>query len=311
MKGMPRTIARVCCLSLLWASVHAAFALSFPLPLNGEAVVGKVSTINVKKPQTLAEVGADFDIGYAEMLSANKALSSDRLLAKGTLVTLPAQFILPPVRVGLVVNLAELRVYYFPLNTPEVDIFPIAAGRIGWNTPLGTTEVVAKKANPTWTVPPSIMAESIAKGKRLKAFYASDDPQNPLGHYALYLGIEGLRMHGTLAPRSIGRRASHGCMRLWDADIEFLYDHVPVGTPVTLIHIEDKAGWQNHRLYLQALSPFSEYHNAHSANEQIALALKDHPATIDWQKVATVMRDQTGIPVAIGYDATVNALPEA
>ncbi len=304
MKGISTVVTKIFCLSLLWASVQSVFALTFLLPPVGDDVVGQVNVVTLEDSQTLAEVGADFDIGYLEMVSANKNLSATKALHKGTPVQIPARYILPTLRVGIVVNLAELRVYYFPLNGTEVDTFPIAAGKVGWNTPLGTTEVQSKIANPTWTVPPSIMADSIEKGKRLKSFYSSTDPENPLGHYALYLGIEGLRLHGTLAPRSIGRRASHGCMRLWDSDIEFLYNNVPVGTRVTITHVEDKAGWQNHVLYLQAVSPFDEYYNAHSANEQIALATKDHPATIDWQRVGAAVAEQTGIPVAIGVQKT-------
>lgn len=290
-------------------SAKAALALTFALPPAGDSLVGAVQTLTVTKPQTLADIGRAYNIGYIEMVSANADLPKNTKIAAGEQVRIPAQFILPKTRTGLVINLAELRVYYFPLNQSSVYTFPLAAGRSGWNTPVGVTTIISKVANPTWTVPPSIMKESIQKGKKLKPFFGADDPANPLGHYALYLGLPGIRMHGTLAPGSIGRRASHGCMRLWDNDIEFLYHNVPVGTRVFVDHLEASAGWQQHILYLKVESPFKEYHDPDAAAREIKAATLTHSATIDWQKVAEVVDNQEGIPTAIGFDATQTGLP--
>ena len=285
--------------SLLF-SAKLATSLTFPMPASGNSVVGEVETITLAKARTIAEVGKDYDIGYVEMLAANPDLPRNAKIKAGTQVLIPAQFILPTERTGIVINLAELRLYYFPEDGNSVSTFPVAAGKKDWVTPLASTYVMNKKANPTWTVPDSIMQESIKKGKKLKPFYSATDPENPLGHHALYFDVPGLRMHGTRATYSIGRRASHGCLRLWDDDIEFLYNEVPVGTPVLINHVENKAGWQGDVLYLESNSPFTEYHDPKSVEREIALATQNQPATIDWQKVEEVVDYQEGMPVAIG-----------
>lgn len=294
---------------LLAFCCHSALALEFSLPAAGDDIVGQVQTVSAQKGDNLAQIGRRYDIGYAEMVEANEALPRDKALPPGAEVVVPRQFILPKIRQGIVANLAELRLYYFPAGQKTVYTFPFAAGRQGWNTPLAITEVIRKAANPVWIVPPSIMADSLRHGKKLKPVYKGDDPENPLGHYALYLGEEGIRVHGTLAPRSIGRRASHGCLRIWDDDIEFLYNTVPVGTPFVIEHEEAKAGWRDHVLYLEVDSPFAEYHEADAVSKALDQATAAHPATIDWQKVDQVSADQQGIPVAVGYDASRTALP--
>ncbi len=293
----------------LLLGAQLAKGLEFALPANGDSVVGQIRPVSLTNPATLAQVGKAYNIGYAEMVAANPDLLRTAKLKAGVVIQIPSLFILPKPQFGLIVNVAELRVYYFPENQPEVYTFPVAAGLKGWNTPLGTTFVTGKVANPGWTVPPSIMQESIQKGKKLKPYYGPDDPENPLGDHALYLDVPGMRLHGTLATYSIGRRASHGCLRLWDEDIEFLYDHVPVGTAVMIEHLQAKAGWRDHVLYLEVDSPFSEHHDPDAVTTAIDEATAAHPATIDWHKVDEVATAQQGIPMAIGYDHSRSGLP--
>lgn len=297
--------------SCLSAYLSCAQALEFTLPPAGDDLVGRLNVVEADKGDTLPQIGSRYDIGYSEMVAANSALPANVPLKAGTEVILPTLYVLPQSRVGIVVNLAELRLYYFPVGQDKVYTYPLAAGQKGWNTPLASTTVVRKAENPSWTVPASILAESARKGKKLKPFYDGDDPENPLGHYALYLKIEGIRVHGTMASRSIGRRASHGCLRLWDNDIQALYENVPIGTPFVILHQEATAGWQNHVLYLQVDAPFREYHDANAVQKAIDQVTAAHTATIDWQRVQDVNEAQEGIPTPIGYDQTLNALPES
>ena len=238
----------------------SAFSLEFPLPAPGDDVVGELQHVLTSTGNTLPQIGSVYNIGYVEMFEANPDLPKHAKLAPGTEVLIPSMFILPKERQGLVINLAELRVYYFPPDKSVAYTFPIAAGREGWNTPVGNTTVVRKVEWP-------------------------------------------IRLHGTLAPKSIGGRVSHGCMRLWDNDIEFLYNNVPVGTPVTVTHNENKVGWLDHKLYLEAEIPFPEYQDGETVRQEILDAMKVHPGTtVDWDKVQEVLDDQAGIPVAIGHD---------
>lgn len=302
------------CFSCAFLAPLAA-GLEFPLPAAGDDVVGQVSVVTSQKGDNLAQIGRRYNIGYVEMVAANDDLPRDAVLKRGTEVNVPAMFILPQPAKGVVVNLAELRLYYFPAGQSTVYTFPLAAGRKNWATPLADSFVVGKAANPTWTVPKSIMEESVRHGKKLKPFYSSTDPENPLGHYALYLGVTGIRIHGTLAVHSIGRRASHGCMRLWDADIQALYENVPVGTKFVILHHEAQAGWRDHILYLAVDSAFDEYHDAHAVADAIAVATRSRPAIIDQTQVDEVTAEQQGIPIAVGHDVNwvpmrVNDVPE-
>ena len=276
-----------------------SLALTFPLPAKGDDIVGHIQTIMSKKGDTLSSLGMNYNIGYYEMLEANQLLPKHSKLSRGTSVIIPSQFILPSVREGLVVNLAELRVYYFPQNEPTVHIFPIGAGKKGWVTPDGVTSVVKKVKHPSWTVPESILKESARQGKILPKVVPSG-PQNPLGDYALRLGMPGILLHGTRAPASVGQRSSHGCMRLLASDIKFLYENVPVGTTVHIIHESHKLGWLNNQLYLEAEVPFMEYdQDVDVLNAKIYQQLVLRPVTVNWQLVADVLDEEDGMPHVI------------
>jgi L,D-transpeptidase ErfK/SrfK len=293
------------CLSLFF---HEAFSLKFPLPETGNDLVGELQVVTAQKGDTLSSLGMHYNIGYYEMTEANQGLPKVGRLKPGTEVLIPSRFILPSVRKGLVINLAELRVYFFPKDEASVYTFPIGAGREGWNTPQMTTRIRDKKKDPTWIVPDSIMAESLSQGKALKKFYPPG-PENPLGKYALYFDAPGIRIHGTNISASVGKRVSHGCIRLLPDDIESLYENVPIGTKVTITHEQNKAGWDNHTLYLESEVPFSEYHDSESALQAINRATKNHPATIDWARAEATQQDEDGVPTAIGYDEHLTSLP--
>lgn len=290
-------LACLCC----WIISVSAFALEFPLPPSGDNIVGELQTVKSVPGDTLSSIGMEYNIGYYEMVEANPTLPKNGRIHPSTEVIIPSEFILPSIHHGLVVNLAELRVYYFPVHEPVVYTFPIGAGREGWNTPKASTKVTRKKEDPVWIVPDSIMQESIDQGKPIKKYWPPG-PDNPLGKYAIYLAIPGIRIHGTNIPASVGRRISHGCIRLLPDDIKFLYEYVPIGTTVQITHDQNKVAWKGHELYLESEVPFSEYNDEESAQEAIKVAIKNRPARIDWALVQAVTEQQTGIPTPIGTD---------
>jgi len=303
-----KTLLRSCLLFIPLGLAAFAQGLEFPLPPPGTDIVGSIQTVIAGKNDTLSGIGMRYDIGYAEMAASNPEASVTGRLKPGMTIVVPSRFILPSIRTGLVVNLAELRVYWFPSDAQVVYTFPVGAGREGWNTPIAATKVIDKKANPIWVVPDSILAESRRLGKPLKKYY-KPGPNNPLGKYALYFALPGIRMHGTNMPASVGRRASHGCIRMLPNDIKFLYEHVPLGTPVHIIHEQNKVGWDGPILYLEAEVPFNEYDDVDSGPQAIAKATKNHPAIIDEQRVKEALQNQDGLPLAIGHDASVASLP--
>jgi L,D-transpeptidase ErfK/SrfK len=278
-----------------------ALALQFPMPAAGDDIVGQIQTISSAPGDTLSSIGQRYDIGGYEMFQANPDLGRGQL-KQGTEVLIPSQYILPSVRKGLVINLAELRVYYFPENENTVFTFPVGVGRQGWNTPRTSGTVVRKKADPVWTPPPSIRAESARKGKILPYSYPPG-PKNPLGKYAIYLSIPGILLHGTNAPSSVGLRSSHGCIRMLAPDIEYLFKNVPVGTPVQIIYQQDKIGWLSGRLFLESEVPFPEFDNDADLKPRItaaaAAAEQGRSATVNWGKVDDVSDTRLGIPQII------------
>lgn len=187
------------------------------------------------------------------------------LPGEGTRVVIPTQFVLPRApRSGIVVNVAELRLYYFPdggANDPDaadgsqrVVTYPISIGQLDWSTPLGTTRVTGRVLNPSWYPPQSIRDEHAARDDILPRV-VPPGPDNPLGKHALRLAIPSYLIHGTNMPSGIGMRVTHGCIRMFPWDIETLYKVVPIGTPVTIVNQPYKLGWTPEGLYLEAHPP--------------------------------------------------------
>jgi len=202
----------------------------------GSSKVGNYQRYKTKGGETLFDIAYHFDVGMGEMTRVNPHLRH-RILPKGVEVIIPATYVLPQSvpKSGIVLNLAQLRVYYFHPNGTEVSTYPVGVGRQGWSTPVGTTSIVNKVRNPTWRPPASIRREAARKGKTLPTAIGPG-PKNPLGHYAMHLGFQRILMHGTNAPRTVGLRSSHGCIRMYSKDIEELFSMVPVGTPVRIIY---------------------------------------------------------------------------
>ena len=106
----------------------------------------------------------------------------------------------------------------------------VATAKPGWVTPVGEWTLYQKRENPTWYNP---ALDSWGAG--LPAVVPGG-PGNPMGTRALYITAPGLiRIHGTTSPDSIGRYASHGCIRMHNAQVEELYEMVPVGAKVIII----------------------------------------------------------------------------
>jgi L,D-transpeptidase ErfK/SrfK len=220
----------------------------------GSDVVGELQVIVARHEDTFVDIARAYDLGYDEIEAANPGVDA-WLPGAGTRIVLPTWFVLPDApREGIVLNVGTKRLFYFPkavAGKPRVVItHPVGIGREGWQTPIGTTRVVAKNKDPVWTVPPSIRREHAADGDPLPAT-VGPGPDNPLGAYALRLGFPGYLIHGTNKPDGIGMRVSHGCVQLFPEDIESLFAEVAVGTPVRIINEPQLLGWRGDNLYLE------------------------------------------------------------
>lgn len=218
-------------------------------------VIGTVQVVSARDEDTLSDIARRFNVGYEELVSANPGV--DPWFPKGgTEVVIPTQFVLPQAkRRGIVINLAAMRLFYFPKVKPgepqQVITHPVGIGRVGWRTPEGTTRVVSKTEAPAWVPTASIHKEHADAGNPLPKV-VPPGPDNPLGTHVLRLGWPEYAIHGTDKPPSIGLRGTHGCLRLYPEDIVRVYDAVPVGTPVTVVNQPVLAGWHGDTLVMQA-----------------------------------------------------------
>jgi L,D-transpeptidase ErfK/SrfK len=219
----------------------------------------------------------------------------------GSLVRVPLAFVLPrdcPAS-GLVVNLAEMRLYYF-LRSGDRNFFftaPIGIGREGYLTELGAYRIKSKTANPTWHVP-----ESIRKEEPDLPAEVPPGPDNPLGHFAFRLSRNLYAIHGTNRPWGIGRRVSHGCIRMYPEDVGALYPLLPVGTEVRVIYEPIKFGWARGRLWIQVFEDFDA--RIADSLEAVLDALLDYETAVghldaDREAIARALADRTGVPTAV------------
>lgn len=220
----------------LCAAVPGAFAVTYTLPPQGSRLVGTPIIITVPEGNTLPleAFAAQYGQGLSNLLEANPGV--DPFLPKpGTRLVVPQQLILPDtVREGIIVNAAEMRLYYYPPGGTTVEVLPIGIGQAGRETPRNwVTAVERKQEGPTWSPTPNTRRAYAAEGKTLPAFVPAG-PDNPMGLYAIYIGRL-YAIHGTNSNFGIGLRVSQGCIRLRNNDIKYLFDNVPVGTRVQLI----------------------------------------------------------------------------
>ena len=243
----------------LLAAAPAAASV-YPLPADGSAVVGADATVTTTYEDTLPDIAHRYSLGYYEIIRANPGVDV-WLPGAGRQLTLPGRRILPAgPRVGLVLNLPEHRLYYFPKprpgEQPVVITYPVSIGKMDWRTPLGETRVIAKIRKPSWYPPESIRKEHAANGDPLPKV-VGPGPDNPLGDFALRLaaGHGEYMIHGTNNPVAVGMAVTHGCIRMYPEDVAALFALVPVGTPVRLINEPVKVAWVDGQLFLEAHPP--------------------------------------------------------
>jgi L,D-transpeptidase ErfK/SrfK len=280
-------------------------------------VVGYVQRVVVDKEDTLPDIARRFDVGYEEMVTANPGVDP-WLPGEGREVVVPTQFVLPAApREGVVVNVAEMRIYYYPPHKkgePQtVYTYPIGIGKVGWNTPEGSTKIVARQKDPVWVVPKSVRDEHAKDGDILPAKVPAG-PDNPLGQYEFRLQWPSYLIHGTNKPYGVGMRSSHGCMRLYPEDIAMFFDLIPIGTKVTVVNQPYMFGWHEGTLYLQAYAALEDDSRGLSKDRKRLLAsltnsklgqtslrqsVAAHSDEIDWDLVGELAHAPRAIPVAV------------
>jgi L,D-transpeptidase ErfK/SrfK len=305
--GLPgRGIERLCGrVAIAWAAIALAGLTSAASAVSGDDLIGEPTIHITDGEETLLEVARDNDLGILEILAANPGIDP-WVPGEETSVLLPTQHILPDApRDGIVINLAELRLYFFPGSGAAPQTHAIGIGREGFTTPLGETRVVRKSANPTWRPTPATRADNPALPAAVPP-----GPDNPMGQFALYLGWPTYAIHGTNKPPGVGRRVSRGCIRLYPEQIAALYPQVPVGTRVTVVDQPVKLGWHGGQLYMEVHPELSQLDQMERGDTFVPEPLPDvRPAVLtragaeagrlDWPVIDVAIRQRLGIPVRI------------
>jgi len=297
--------------SIIILASSESYAISFLLPENPkdslvlEFSEGENKKTIASKDEDLLDIARRFDLGQNEIIRLNPQV--DRWLPEtGAQIQLQSERLLPDApRSGLVLNLPEYRLYYFPNSedsaASSVITHPISIGRQDWETPLGQTTITAKKENPTWTPPESIKKEHAAKGDPLPDVVPAG-PDNPLGLYAMRLGIPGYLIHSTNKPYGVGMRVSHGCIRMYPEDIATLFPMIKVGAPVTIVNQAVKVGWAGNSLYIEVHPPLENHLSDNLLD--IALDLIEQAndgilPVLDGLALKNALTERKGLPVKI------------
>jgi L,D-transpeptidase ErfK/SrfK len=282
-------------------------ATTFVLDSPTQSVIGEPQIVFTSEENTFSDLAREYGLGYDELVEANPDVDP-WLPGEQTPVVLPTQFVLPDVpREGIVLNIASKRLFYFPVpeeGEPQtVMTYPIGIGRVGWQTPLGSSAVVSKARDPHWYVPASVRREHEELGDPLPSV-VPPGPENPLGRHVLKLDIPGYLIHGTNQPYGVGMRVSHGCVRLYPENIEFLYELVGVGEKVTIIDEPYLVGFKDGHLYFEGHPPLED--DGVSRDMRLVNALEDVenlaseqdvPFDLDTMRMAAT--EARGVPVVL------------
>ena len=293
---MPRTQLLLPCLLLLLAACGRDAHEASPL-------IGEIRSLHVEEPLRALDIAQRYAVSIAELARANPDVTSLRAgrIEAGTRLIVPTRFVLPEgPREGIVINLAEMRLYYFEGGLrSKVLTFPAAVGREEWETPTGQTQVAAKIVDPKWHPPDSIRREAAAEGKKLPEV-VPPGPDNPLGRFALRLGWSKHMIHGTNQPDSIGRPVTHGCIRLYSDDMQELFERAQVGTPVTLVDQPFKLGEADGALYLETHPDGSGAGDPQAVRARIERWLAAAgDRRVDHEQIERALRMPTEMPVKV------------
>jgi L,D-transpeptidase ErfK/SrfK len=314
--------------ALVWGlfTLHAtAWATVYELPADGSSVFGTDQRIKAAYKDTLLDIARRYSLGYEEIIRANPGVDL-WLPGEGTEILLPGRRILPPgPRVGIVVNLPEHRLYYYPSpkkgpipkkgHKAVVVTYPISIGRMDWHTPLGQTWVATKEKHPNWYPTAGVLKEHAANGDPLPKV-VRPGPKNPLGEYKMRLAVgDGTyEIHGTNNPQAVGMAITHGCIRMYPEDVAALFAAVPIGTKVWLINDPVKVAYVDGDLLLEVHPPVdgegqTVEPNLELLSKQLDRALGNNTAAIHWDFAREALQAASGMPAVVGLEADLDPAP--
>lgn len=257
-------------------------------------VIGFTKTHNIEHGESLIEAARKFNLGYNEIVSANPNIDPF-LPENGITITIPTSWILPTVDSydGIVINLSEMRLYYFfqQKDRKLVRTFPIGIGREGYDTPVGKFKIIQKIVNPSWYVPQSVRAEKPELPR-----VVPPGPDNPLGTHAMRLSLQSYLIHGTNKPWGVGRRVSHGCIRLYPEDIPVLFQLVNNGVKVEIVKQPVKIGVRDKKVFIEVHDDDIDNYFSEAFS---LLSKKNLIQQVNTEKLYYALKQKTGIPFQI------------
>ncbi len=314
-KWLPTVV--ICCAN----AFSCAWATIYELPTDGSAVVGNDARTHSTRDQTLLDIARHYSVGYEEIVRANPGVDI-WLPGDNTSILLPGQHILPPgPREGIVVNLPEHRLYFYPKRRygekAVVLTYPVGIGSPDRRSPIGQTWIVAKERHPKWYPTLEIRREHAAAGDPLPRMVPAG-PDNPLGGFKMRLGWGNgtYEIHATNMPVAVGMAVTHGCILMYPEDLAALFPQVPVGTRVSVINEPVKVAYVRGILLLEAHPALEGDSRSGETDLQwlsqtLDQALGAHIAAIHWDFVRQALRAAVGMPTTIGLETDMPVTAQA
>ncbi len=278
-------------------------------------VIGATSFHQAQKGDTFLDVARYYGLGYNEMVDANPGVDA-WVPPPGQAILLPTEWVLPQAEYrGVVVNIPEMRLYYFhPRHGSDdpllVSTYPVGLGRDDWRTPEGKFKIRGKTVNPTWNIPPSIREERLREKGLTDAMIPGGSPDNPLGKYRIELSLPMYGIHGTNIPWGVGMQVSHGCIRLYPEDIEQLFPAVQVGAPGEFVYQPVKIGARDGEIYAEVHKDIYNLTPGPYSEAMRLIREKGWESRIDARRLQRAVVEQSGVPIIVSRDAGDDGIQE-
>ena len=289
-------------ISMLIGLGGSAEAVSYPVPPDHQRLFGKLQLAQVNH-QTVTAIMKHYDIGYRELKIANPQVDLNNLLPQQRLL-IPTLKLLPDApQKGIIVNVASMRLYYFPRDKNYFETYPAGIGKRQQKTPLAKTSIVAKAKDPQWRPTEQVRQNFLKENGYPLPPVVMPGQDNPLGRYKLRLNIQAYLIHGTNEPSKIGTRTSAGCVHLFNKDVGKLYHQVTLHTPVNIIYQPYMASWEGDTLYFEAYKPIEDSYETPNYKQIVKRTIdeKHAPTDIDWDEINRMAQQGLGIPEPVGY----------
>jgi L,D-transpeptidase ErfK/SrfK len=277
-----------------------AFTAYVPRESEVPGVVGKLGRYRVTVGQNLLDIARAGDLGFRELRDANPKIDEWEPKA-GVELTIPTRRILPrPNRYeGVVINIPEFRLYLFPVDTKLGERVPILTWPVGIGAEYAQSPVIAfrvksKDEKPVWVVPDSIYRK-MEKPQRV----VPPGPDNPLGDYRIRLDFDLFAIHGTNDPWTVGRLTTHGCVRLYPEDIEYLYPLVDRGFPGEFVYQPVKIGERKGRVFVEVHQDVYQVFEDLQSHARTVVAKARLDDRVDPERLQLAVKQQLGIPIDV------------